>query len=119
MFGYLVRRLTGTLPVLLAVSVFVFAFIHLLPGDPARMVSGPEASLEQVEGVRAALWLDRPIWEQYFHYFGQMGDLEFGRSIKTHEPVAFLIGQRFMPTLWLTVASMVWALAAGVALGVL
>jgi glutathione transport system permease protein len=119
MFGYLVRRLTGTLPVLLAVSVFVFAFVHLLPGDPARMVAGPEASLEQVEGVRAALWLDRPIWEQYFHYLDQMAHLEFGRSIKTHEPVAFLIGQRFMPTLWLTVASMVWALAAGVALGVL
>jgi glutathione transport system permease protein len=119
MFDYLIRRLAGTLPVLLAVSIFVFAFVHLLPGDPARMVAGPDASLEQVEGVRAELWLDRPIWEQYFRYLDQMAHLEFGRSIKTHEPVTFLIGQRFMPTLWLTVASMVWALAAGVALGVL
>jgi glutathione transport system permease protein len=119
MFDYLIRRLAGTLPVLLAVSFFVFAFVHLLPGDPARMVAGPDASLEQVEGVRAELWLDRPIWEQYFRYLDQMAHLEFGRSIKTHEPVTFLIGQRFMPTLWLTVASMAWALAAGVALGVL
>jgi glutathione transport system permease protein len=118
-FTYLARRLAGTLPVLLAVSVFVFAFVHMLPGDPARMVAGPEASLEQVEGVRAALWLDRPIWEQYFRYLDQMAHLEFGRSIKTHEPVTFLIGQRFMPTLWLTVASMAWALVVGVALGVL
>jgi glutathione transport system permease protein len=119
MLDYLIRRLAGTLPVLLAVSIFVFAFVHLLPGDPARMVAGPDASLEQVEGVRADLWLDRPIWEQYFRYLDQMAHLEFGRSIKTHEPVTFLIGQRFMPTLWLTVASMAWALAAGVALGVL
>jgi glutathione transport system permease protein len=118
-FTYLARRLAGTLPVLLAVSVFVFAFVHMLPGDPARMVAGPEASLEQVEGVRAALWLDRPIWEQYFRYLDQMAHLEFGRSIKAHEPVTFLIGQRFMPTLWLTVASMAWALVVGVALGVL
>jgi glutathione transport system permease protein len=119
MFDYLIRRLAGTIPVLLAVSVFVFAFVHLLPGDPARMVAGPDASLEQIEGVRAALWLDRPIWEQYFRYLDQMAHLQLGRSIKTHEPVAFLIGQRFMPTLWLTLASMTWALAAGVALGVL
>ncbi|MEA2774620.1 MAG: glutathione transport system permease protein [Acetobacteraceae bacterium] len=119
MLDYLIRRLVGTLPVLLAVSVFVFAFVHLLPGDPARMVAGPDASLEQVEEVRAELWLDRPIWQQYFRYVDQMAHLELGRSIKTHEPVTFLIGQRFMPTLWLTLASMAWALAAGVALGVL
>jgi glutathione transport system permease protein len=119
MFGYLARRLVGTVPVLLAVSVFVFAFVHLLPGDPARMVAGPDASLEQVQDVRAELWLDRPIWQQYYRYLNQMAHFELGRSIKTHEPVASLIGQRFMPTFWLTVVSMVWALAAGVALGVL
>ena len=119
MLDYLIRRLVGTIPVLLAVSVFVFAFVHLLPGDPARMVAGPEASLEQVDAVRAELWLDRPIWEQYLRYLQQMANFQLGRSIKTHEPVAVLIGQRFMPTFWLTVASMVWAVAAGVGLGVL
>jgi len=119
MFGYLIRRLVGTIPVLLAVSIFVFAFVHLLPGDPARMVAGPDASFEQVQEVRTELWLDRPIWQQYLRYLDQMAHLELGRSIKTHEPVAFLIGQRFMPTLWLTVVSMAWALTAGVALGVL
>ena len=119
MLEYLIRRLAGTIPVLLAVSVFTFAFVHLLPGDPARMVAGPEASLEQVERARAELWLDRPIWEQYFRYLDQMAHFELGRSIKTHEPVAKLIGERFMPTLWLTVWSMVWAVIAGVGLGVL
>jgi glutathione transport system permease protein len=119
MLEFLIRRLAGTVPVLLAVSLFVFAFVHLLPGDPARMVAGPDASLPQIEAVRADLWLDRPIWEQYVRYLGQMAHLNLGRSIKTHEPVALLIGQRFMPTLWLTVVSMVWALIAGVGLGVL
>jgi glutathione transport system permease protein len=119
MLEYFVRRLVGTIPVLLAVSLFVFAFVHLLPGDPARMVAGPEAALEQVEAVRAELWLDRPIWQQYLRYLNQMAHFELGRSIKTHEPVAALIGERFMPTLWLTVWSMVWAVIVGVALGVL
>ena len=119
MLEYLIRRLAGTIPVLLAVSVFTFAFVHLLPGDPARMVAGPEASLEQVNRVRTELWLDRPIWEQYLRYLDQMAHFELGRSIKTHEPVSKLIGERFMPTLWLTVWSMVWAVIAGVGLGVL
>lgn len=119
MLEYFVRRLVGTIPVLLAVSFFVFAFVHLLPGDPARMVAGPEATLQQVEAVRAELWLDRPIWEQYVRYLGQMAHFELGRSIKTHEPVAEMIGERFMPTLWLTIWSMVWAVIVGVALGVL
>ena len=86
MFAYLIRRLIGTIPVLLSVSVFVFAFVHLLPGDPARMVAGQEATLEQVEGVRKELALDRPLWEQYARYLGQMAHLQLGRSIKTHEP---------------------------------
>jgi glutathione transport system permease protein len=119
MLEFLIRRLAGTIPVLFAVSLFVFAFVHLLPGDPARMVAGPDASLPQIEAVRAELWLDRPIWAQYVRYLGQMAHLDLGRSIKTHEPVATLIGQRFMPTLWLTIVSMAWALIAGVGLGVL
>ncbi len=119
MFEYFLRRLAGTIPVLLAVSVFVFAFVHMLPGDPARMVAGQDASYEQVENVRKELLLDRPLWEQYLRYLNQMAHLELGRSIKTHEPVLTLIGQRFMPTLWLTVVSMIWAIIAGVGLGVL
>ena len=119
MFEYFLRRLAGTVPVLLAVSLFVFAFVHMLPGDPARMVAGQDASYEQVENVRKELLLDRPLWEQYLRYLNQMAHLELGRSIKTHEPVLTLIGQRFMPTLWLTVVSMIWAVIAGVGLGVL
>jgi glutathione transport system permease protein len=116
---YLLRRLALTVPVLLAVTVFVFIFVHLLPGDPARLVAGPDATLQDIEAVRQDLGLDRPLWWQYGRYLGQLAQLQLGRSIKTHQPVSELIGERFMPTLWLTLAAMAWATLTGVALGVL
>jgi glutathione transport system permease protein len=116
---YLLRRLALTVPVLLAVTVFVFFFVHLLPGDPARLVAGPDATLQDIEAVRQDLGLDRPLWWQYGHYLAQLVQLQLGRSIKTHQPVSELIGERFMPTLWLTLAAMAWATLTGVALGVL
>jgi glutathione transport system permease protein len=62
--------------------------------------------------------LNGPIWEQYLRYIGRVVQLDFGRSIKTQQPVTTEIGTRFMPTLWLTIVSMIWSTAAGVALGV-
>ena len=53
MLAFILRRLAGTLVVLLTVSVFVFGFVRLLPGDPARLVAGPEATAEDVAAVRA------------------------------------------------------------------
>ena len=119
MFEYLIRRLAGTIPVLLAVSVLVFLFVHLLPGDPARLVAGPDASLQDIAAVRVEMGLDRPLPVQYLHYLGEIARLHLGRSIKTHQTVAELIGERFMPTLLLTVFAMLWSVTAGVAIGVL
>jgi glutathione transport system permease protein len=116
---YLFRRLAATIPVLLAVTVLVFGFVHMLPGDPARLVAGPDATLQDIAGVRAEMGLDRPLPVQYLRYIGETVRLRWGRSIKTHQPVSELIGERFMPTLWLTVFSMIWAVVAGVGLGVL
>jgi glutathione transport system permease protein len=118
-FEYLIRRLAGTIPVLLAVSAIVFLFVHLLPGDPARLVAGPDASLQDIAAVRVEMGLDRPLPVQYLHYLGEIARLHLGRSIKTHQTVAELIGERFMPTLLLTVFAMLWSVTAGVAIGVL
>ena len=119
MLVYLARRLIGTVPVLLVVSAFVFAFVHLLPGDPARLIAGPEAAEADVAAVRADLGLDRPLAQQYLTYLGRtlMGDL--GRSSKTRQRVADEIGVRFMPTFWLTVWAMAWSTVAGLGIGVL
>jgi glutathione transport system permease protein len=117
--GYFLRRLAGTIPVLIAVSILVFGFVRMLPGDPARLVAGPDASQSDVEAVRLELGLDRPIYWQYVRYVGQIAQGNLGRSSRTRQPVSYEIGQRFMPTFWLTLAAMGWAIVAGMGIGVL
>lgn len=119
MLGYALRRLAGAVPVLVAVSVFVFAFVRLLPGDPARLIAGPDATAQDVALVREELGLDRPIVEQYLRYAGNTLQGNLGRSTKTRALVADEIAERFMPTLWLTLAAMAWATVAGVLIGVI
>ncbi|MBF5095748.1 glutathione ABC transporter permease GsiC [Azospirillum sp. INR13] len=118
MLKYLVGRVAGILPVLLVISVFVFGFVHLLPGDPARLVAGPDATQQDVELVRQDLGLDQPLWVQYGRFLGNAVQGEFGRSMKTKRPVSQEIGERFMPTLYLTIAAMAWATLAGLLIGV-
>ncbi|CAO3434400.1 MULTISPECIES: glutathione ABC transporter permease GsiC [Azospirillum] len=118
MLKYLVGRLAGILPVLLVISVFVFGFVHLLPGDPARLVAGPDATQQDVELVRQDLGLDQPLWVQYGRFLGNAVQGEFGRSMKSKRPVSQEIGERFMPTFYLTVVAMVWATLAGLLIGV-
>jgi glutathione transport system permease protein len=116
---YLLRRLGGVVPVLVAVSIFVFGFVRLLPGDPARLVAGPDASEQDVQTVRNDLGLDKPIWQQYLRYVRGLATGDLGRSSRTRQHVSTEIGARFMPTLWLTIFAMVWATIAGMAIGVL
>ncbi|HME25636.1 MAG TPA: ABC transporter permease subunit [Acetobacteraceae bacterium] len=101
------------------VSIFVFGFVRLLPGDPARLLAGPDASPQDVEAVRVELGLDKPVWLQYGTWVGHLAQGDLGRSSRTRQPVATEIGERFMPTLWLTVAAMVWATLVGMTIGVI
>ncbi|CAH2601744.1 glutathione ABC transporter membrane subunit GsiC [Rhodovastum atsumiense] len=117
--SYLLRRLISTLPVLVVVSIFVFGFVHLLPGDPARLVAGPDAALQDVEAVRQELGLDRPLVEQYGRYVWQTLQGNLGVSARTKRPVAMEIGERFLPTLLLTLAAMAWAVVVGMGIGVI
>jgi glutathione transport system permease protein len=119
MLEYAVKRLLGLVPTLLIVAVLVFLFVHLLPGDPARLAAGPEADAETVQLVRRDLGLDRPIAEQFVSYFSRALQGDFGRSIRTKRPVMDEIAERFMPTFWLTVWSMAWSVVFGLAIGIL
>ncbi|SIS51317.1 glutathione ABC transporter permease GsiC [Paracoccus saliphilus] len=119
MLGYLVKRLVGTIPVILMVTVCVFAFVHMLPGDPARLVAGPEASPEDVLAVRKSLGLDRPLSEQFIRYVTRVVQGDFGISLKTRRTVIEEIGQRLMPTVWLTVFAMAWSTVIGLLIGVM
>jgi glutathione transport system permease protein len=118
MLQYLVKRLLGLIPTLLLVGVLVFLFVHLLPGDPARLAAGPDATAETVALVRQDLGLDKSLPEHFVRFgFGVLkGD--FGRSLRTKRPVSTEIGERFWPTFWLTVAAMAWSVTIGMAIGV-
>ena len=117
MIVYLIKRLLGLLPTLLIVAVLVFLFVHLLPGDPARLAAGPEAGPETVELVRRDLGLDLPLPQQFVRFFSHALQGDFGLSIRTKRPVATEIAERFFPTFWLTLAAMGWSVMLGLLLG--
>lgn len=68
MLNYFLKRLLGLIPTLLIVAVLVFLFVHLLPGDPARLAAGPEADEAVVQLVRKDLGLDKPLPQQFAHF---------------------------------------------------
>jgi len=119
MLNYFLKRLLGLVPTLLIVAVLVFLFVHMLPGDPARLAAGQDADAQTIELVRQELGLDRPLHEQFVHYFSRMLQGDFGTSIRTRRPVATEIAERFAPTLLLTITSMAWAVVFGMSIGVM
>ncbi len=119
MLNYVIKRLLGLIPTLFIVSVLVFLFVHMLPGDPARLIAGPEADAQVVGLVRQQLGLDQPMYIQFWHYITSAVQGDFGLSMVSRRPVSDEIASRFMPTLWLTIASMSWAVLFGMAAGII
>jgi peptide/nickel transport system permease protein len=115
---YAVRRALTIVPVLLGVSVLVFSFIHLIPGDPALTMLGERATPEKVAEVRTRLGLDRPIWQQYLLYIGNALRGDLGVSIVRGDPVASDLLRRFPATVELAMAAIVAAVALGIPIGV-
>jgi len=118
MLQYIVKRLLGVLPTLLIVALFGFLLVPLLPGDPARLAAGVDATPETVELVRKDLGLDKPLPQQFVRFLSGVIHWDFGTSLRTKRPVAEEIGDRFMPTFWLTVWSMVWSVIIGMTIGI-
>mgnify|MGYP000232013361 FL=1 len=118
MFRYFVMRLLGLVPTMFLVTVCVFFFVHLLPGDPAQLAAGPEADEETVRMVRERLGLDRPLPEQFVLFVKKTVTGDFGVSIRSQRPVIDEGADRFGPTLLLTVAAMAWAVVFGLLIGI-
>jgi ABC-type dipeptide/oligopeptide/nickel transport system permease component len=110
---FLILRLLQAVPVLVGVSVGVFLMIHLIPGDPAELVAGQMASREDVENVRRALGLDRPLLEQYLHFAGRALTGDFGTSFRTGRPVSEEILARYGNTLLLGTVALALAIVVG------
>lgn len=119
MFAFIIKRLLSIIPVIFVISLIVFGFVRLLPGDPARLAAGIDADAETVEAMRSQLGLDKPVWAQYVTFVSNAVRGDFGESLKTRKPVSSEIGERFMPTVWLTLFSMIWSTILGLLIGVL
>lgn len=119
MFAYIVRRLLEMIPVLLVISLLVFGFIKLLPGDPARIYAGPDAPIEAVEAARVRLGLNNPLPQQYVDWLGGLLHGNLGITYRTQQPVLTVIQKSFLPTLWLALAGFVWSVILGLLIGVM
>lgn len=101
------------------ISALIFVLVSLSPGDAARAIVGPTASVERYEQVRTALGLDLPLWEQYGRWLGALFQGDLGRSIVSGVPVTQVLSDRLEPTLALMVTTFICASALGIVLGVL
>jgi peptide/nickel transport system permease protein len=119
MLAYILKRVLATLPVLAVVAILVFALLRLTPGDPAAIIAGASATTQDVEGIRARLGLDRPVFTQFIVWIGHMFAGDFGESFFFKKQVADLVLDRVEPTLMLSLTTMILSIVIAVPLGVL
>jgi len=119
MLRYALRRIVLLIPVLVGLSMLVFAIARLLPGDPARLAAGPNATPTEIAEVVRTFGLDKPLPVQYWNYARGLLRGEWGRSIYTRRPVLQDLEVYLPATLELVTAAMVLAVALGVPAGVL
>lgn len=118
MANYVFRRLLMLVPMLLGVSAVVFLILHLIPGDPARMAAGPDATDSDIAQIRLNYGLDKPLIVQYGIYLTKLLQGDLGESFQTLAPVTEGIARTFPATLELTTAGMLIAVLLGVPLGI-
>ncbi len=119
MLAYLLKRTVLMVPTLLLVALMVFLLVHFIPGDPAIVMVGGDATPEALEQVRRSLGLDRPLPVQFATWFGHVVTGDLGRSIGTGIPVLDTICERFPTTFVLTTLAMLFSVALAVPSGVL
>jgi peptide/nickel transport system permease protein len=119
MLGYIIRRLLATIPVIGMVALFVFSLLYLTPGDPAAVIAGDIATVEDIERIRQKLGLDQPFLTRFWVWASAVLQGDLGISIFTNLPVTQLIGQRVGPTLSLALCTLIVAVAIAVPLGVI
>jgi peptide/nickel transport system permease protein len=119
MFAYIIRRILATIPVMAVVAIFVFALLYLSPGDPAAIIAGDTATVDDIARIRAHLGLDQPVYIQFGSWVWRLLQGDLGISIFTNLPVAKLIGQRLEPTVALTLATLIVSVLAAIPMGVL
>ncbi|MEV7674550.1 ABC transporter permease [Streptomyces sp. NPDC000963] len=119
MRGYLLRRIPSALLVLLVASFVAFAVLRLVPGDPAAVLAGPDASAETEAAIRARLGLDEPLPAQYLRWLGDLLTGDLGPSYAIGGQTADLIGDGLGATVELTLAALLFVVVLGAVFGIL
>ena len=119
MSRYFVKRVLGTIPMMLVISILIFLFLHMIPGDPARQMAGKEATEEDLVKIRQELGLNDPLITQYKNYMEGLFHGDLGVSYKTGLPVSEMLLGRLKPTIELMLTAMVWSVLLGIFIGVL
>jgi peptide/nickel transport system permease protein len=118
MFVYLLRRLFGVVPVLVLVAVTTFLLVHLVPGDPAMVMLGSDATPQQLQALKTQMGLDRSLAEQFVLWLGQALRGNLGESFFLGRPVTQALLERLPATLQLAVLSLVFSLLIGIPAGI-
>ena len=119
MSTYVIRRLLQSVPVLILASVAVFLLLHMVPGDPALLLAGPDATPEVVTAVRREMGLDQPLPVQYALWMRHALSGDLGRSYISRLPVAQLIGNALPATIELALAALLIAVLFGIPSGII
>lgn len=118
MGSYIIRRLLMLIPVLLTVAVVAFTILHLVPGNPAAMMLGPEATTTQIEQMEEELGLTEPLLVQFYSWFSGLLRGDFGDSYYINKPVLQIILERMPVTISIALASELIAIIIAIPLGV-
>jgi len=119
MTRYIIRRLLLLIPVLLIVAIVVFSLVHLTPGDPASMMLGRDATIEQKEALREQLGLDEAIPIQFIEWIKGVLRFDFGDSLFIGKPVTEALAERAQPTILLALYSLAFSILIAIPSGVM
>jgi peptide/nickel transport system permease protein len=119
MGSFIARRILQTLVVLVILSFFCFLLIYLVPGDPAQVMLGAQASADEIARVRTEFGLDEPFFEQYIHWVTNALRGDFGKSIRYQESVAKIFMERFPITVFLAFLALIISIIIGITIGII
>lgn len=119
MLKFALRRLLQMIPILLGVSILLFAFVRALPGGPAIALLGERATQQSIEQIEKELGLDQPVFVQYGRYMNNVIHGDLGTSTRSRRPVIEELKQKFPATVELALAAMLFAILLGIPLGFL
>lgn len=119
MLSYTIRRLLSVIPVLIGMTIIVFAIVRAIPGDPAQVILGQRATADAIASLTKELGLDRPWYIQYFDYIKQLFSGDLGTSLRTKTPIMEEVWPYIAATLELTFVAMLLAIFIGVNAGII